>query len=316
MNSNSGGSAATQRISQTEEGTDKMTVCDFIDGEYMAHVNATLAKSTADGYRKLWAAYRGYFDGVELDMRTCDAQAILRKLCAENPHINKTTIRHAKNFFSGVWSHALRMGAVERDNPWRAVAIPQAPEPTVTHAYSPAEIETMLAAAPAPYDLVILLAACTGLRKSEIRGLQWGDWDNKTSTLSVNRAVWRSHVKTTKSKASKAPVPVVPLLAAKLDAFRNNAADSKPIFANSNGGLIDLDNAARRIIAPLVPQWHGWHAFRRGLATFLHSKGVPDMEIKEILRHENVSITQRSYVKVVDANVRAAMSNVRFGEAS
>jgi site-specific recombinase XerD len=40
------------------------------------------------------------------------------------------------------------------------------------------------------------------------------------------------------------------------------------------------------------PQWHGWHAFRRGLATNLHALGVDDKTIQAILRHSNVSLTQ------------------------
>lgn len=286
-------------------------VREFVDGEYFAHVEASLAKSTVDGYRKMWAAYGSYFESWELELRTCDAQGIIRAICAANPQLNKTTIRHMKNFFSGVWAHALRMGCVDRDNPWRAVQVPNAPEPGETHAYSPQEIETILAKTPKPYDLVVLVAACTGLRKSEIRGLRWSDWDSASSTLSVNRAVWRGHVKTTKSAASKAPVPVVPVLAARLDAVKKASGN---IFVGATGAPLDLDNLARRVIAPAVGSvWNGFHAFRRGLATFLHANGVDDMTIKEILRHENVAVTQKCYVKTVPESVRAAMANVKFG---
>jgi hypothetical protein len=43
----------------------------------------------------------------------------------------------------------------------------------------------------------------------------------------------------------------------------------------------------------VLPHWHGWHAFRRGLATNLHQMGVDDLTIEAILRHSNVSVTQR-----------------------
>ena len=48
-----------------------------------------------------------------------------------------------------------------------------------------------------------------------------------------------------------------------------------------------------------LPQWHGWHSFRRGLATNLHRLGVEDKEIQAILRHSNIGITQNIYVKSV-----------------
>jgi integrase len=288
------------------------SVKDFVDGEYFAHVSASLAASTVDGYRKIWRMTGRYFEGRELDLRTCDCQAIMRQLCADNPHLRKTSLRHIKNFLSGVWAHALRMGLTDGNNPWRVVQIPQAPEPSETHAYTPEEIDSILKATPAPYDLVVLLAACTGLRKSEIRGLRWSDWDAESSTLSVNRAVWRGYEKTTKSKASKAPVPVVPVLYDRLNNLKP-AQRNKLIFAGSTGKPLDLDNLARRVIAPACSVWRGWHAFRRGLATYLHAQGVDDKTIQAILRHENVSITQQCYVKTVPESVRKAMETVKFG---
>jgi integrase len=48
-----------------------------------------------------------------------------------------------------------------------------------------------------------------------------------------------------------------------------------------------------------LPESHGWHAFRRGLATNLHALGVDDKTIQAILRHSNVSLTMNVYVKSV-----------------
>lgn len=44
---------------------------------------------------------------------------------------------------------------------------------------------------------------------------------------------------------------------------------------------------------------HGWHAFRRGIATNLHQLGVADKDIQAILRHSNIGITMNIYVKSV-----------------
>ena len=54
-------------------------------------------------------------------------------------------------------------------------------------------------------------------------------------------------------------------------------------------------------------EWHGWHAFRRGLATNLYRLGVPDKTIQSILRHANLSTTMNAYVKSVPADATAAM---------
>jgi integrase len=62
---------------------------------------------------------------------------------------------------------------------------------------------------------------------------------------------------------------------------------------------------------PLRPEWHGWHAFRRSLATTLHALGEKDQTIQNILRHANVKTTQQCYIKSVPVNSKKAMR--KFG---
>ena len=54
-------------------------------------------------------------------------------------------------------------------------------------------------------------------------------------------------------------------------------------------------------------QWHGWHAFRRGLATNLNRLSVPGKTIQAILRHAQLSTTMKHYVKAVDEDAVRAM---------
>ena len=42
----------------------------------------------------------------------------------------------------------------------------------------------------------------------------------------------------------------------------------------------------------MFPEWHGWHAARRGLGTNLYRLGLPEKTIQAILRHANVSTTK------------------------
>jgi integrase len=60
----------------------------------------------------------------------------------------------------------------------------------------------------------------------------------------------------------------------------------------------------------VLPEWHGWHAFRRGLATNLHRLGVNDKTIQAILRHSNVAVTQACYIKTVEAETKEAMAKL------
>jgi Phage integrase family len=56
--------------------------------------------------------------------------------------------------------------------------------------------------------------------------------------------------------------------------------------------------------------WHGWHAFRCGLATNLHRLGVSDKVIQQILRHANVTTTMNIYVKLVSRDAVEAMKTL------
>jgi hypothetical protein len=58
------------------------------------------------------------------------------------------------------------------------------------------------------------------------------------------------------------------------------------------------------------PEWHGWHAARRGLGTNLYRLGVPEKTIQAILRHANVSTTNTFYIKSTADDTRAAMAKL------
>ena len=60
----------------------------------------------------------------------------------------------------------------------------------------------------------------------------------------------------------------------------------------------------------VLPDWRGWHAFRRGLATNLNRLGVDDSVIQRILRHSNVAVTQACYIKTASEDARAAMQKL------
>jgi integrase len=77
---------------------------------------------------------------------------------------------------------------------------------------------------------------------------------------------------------------------------------------------VDLESLLKWQVKPKLAEngmaWHGWHAFRRGLATNLHRLGVPDKTIQAILRHSNLSTTMNAYVKSVPADALKAMRSL------
>ena len=73
-------------------------------------------------------------------------------------------------------------------------------------------------------------------------------------------------------------------------------------------------NVLRDVVFPALEEakiaWLGYHAFRPGLATNLRSLGVDDLTISEILRHSDVSVTRRNYIKHVPEKSIEAMNRL------
>jgi integrase len=108
-------------------------------------------------------------------------------------------------------------------NPMRGVCIPSAADGDETYAYSLEEITRMLLYLPQPAYTVAAVAAFSGLRRSELAGLLWENYNG--SEIWVTRSVWEGHVNEPKTRKSKAPVPVITPLAKILDAYRQQCSN-------------------------------------------------------------------------------------------
>jgi integrase len=141
-----------------------------------------------------------------------------------------------------------------------------------------------------------------------------------------------------KTEQRKAVVPVIPKLQLILNQYRLSRGnpESGVMFANAAGQPLCLNNLCNRVILPALnrcavckkaedkhteedheynrdgslPEWHGYHACRRGLATNLHDLGIDDKTIQRIMRHSNVSVTQKCYIKTLPKQVTDAMEKL------
>ncbi|MFI5058642.1 MAG: tyrosine-type recombinase/integrase [Candidatus Acidiferrales bacterium] len=289
-------------------------VCEFVEKIYLPeYVKKNLRAATVKQYTDVWENHlKPRMGKLTLrDFRTVHGEQMLAKI-AEQAKLGRSSLRHCKAFLSGAFKQAKRLGILDGINPIMDVSIPRVPEAAEdTYAYSLSEIKAMLAMLEEPARTIVLTAAFTGLRKSELLGLRWQDFSGKE--LSVNRSRWNGIESEPKTRRSRSPIPVVKQLGDALNAHRLRmgilAQPDLPIFQAGNGQPLNLDNLARRVIAP-VSSWHGWHAFRRGLATNLHALGVDDKTIQAILRHSNIGLTMNVYVKSVSESQVSAMDSL------
>jgi integrase len=308
-------------------------VADFVTNIYLPeYADKKLRASTAKSYHDMWNIHlKSRFGKTTLrQFRTVDGEQLLAAI-ARDADLGRNSLKHIKSFLSGIFKQAKRLGILDKINPMQDVSIPLSKEPEETYAYSLDEVRRMLAVLAEPARTVVLTAALAGLRKGEIHGLQWEDFHGRE--LSVNRSVWNSVINEPKTARSKAPVPVVKELAQALEAHRERMGKLAvgSIFQAGNGKPLNLDSLARREITASIEkcvvcrksesehkpeghmfeldktvQWHGWHAFCRGLATNLHTFGVDDKTIQAILRHSNIGLTMNVYVKsVAESGVNA-----------
>jgi integrase len=238
-----------------------------------------------------------------------EGERLLNDFAAEKRRA-QTMLKNVKGFLSGAFRYAVRTGVI-RFNPMRETMLPKGKPMESKQAYSLAEIQAMLTVLEEPARTAVLVAALTGLRLSEIRGLRWDDLTE--DSLTVNRSVWRTHVGETKTPGSAATIPILPVLATALELHRGKSPGPY-IFAGGTGAPLVLANLTRRDIAPKLKEkdiaWSGWHGFRRGLASTLYELGVADKVIQQILRHAAVEVTMKHYVKTSTGQAEAAMKKL------
>jgi integrase len=315
-----------------------MLVSDFVEQVYLTkYVDKELRPASRKQYHDVWDYYlKPRVDRLGLmlrNFRTVHGQEILDQV-AEHTKACRSSLKHSKSFLSGAFSEAKRKGYLDSINPITGVRVPKKAGPEhETYAYNLAEIKQMLGVLAEPARTVILTASLTGLRKSELLGLQWEDF--KGNELRIERSIWNGHIGEPKTKASKAGIPAIKPLVVALEAHRSRIGRLAvgPIFQAGNGSPLNLDNLVKRTIIPalsvcgvcrksesehkpeghvyerntVLPRWHGWHSFRRGLATNLHALGADDHTVQAILRHDDISTTQRAYIKTVAQSSVKAM---------
>jgi len=179
------------------------------------------------------------------------------------------------------------------------------------------EIRSLLAQLSEPWHTMVLVAACLGLRVSEIIGLQWGDFDWEGQTVLVQRAVVQTRVGDTKTETSSRPLPLDPVLAGHLKELHQRSfykASGDWVFANDAGRPRWQETILTRQLKPAAVRAGigkiGWHTFRHTYSTMLRSAGTDIKVQQELLRHANVQTTMNIYTQAVSDQKRAANSKV------
>jgi integrase len=131
----------------------------------------------------------------------------------------------------------------------------------------------------ATFGPMVVFAAATGLRPSELFALEHADVDRAAGVIQIRRAYANGRVKHPKTRLSRRAVPLQAIALEALDQLRPQQ-ESTLLFPNSRGGYVDFRNFNRRRWKPVqravgIEPLRDLYDLRHTYATFALRAGVP-----------------------------------------
>jgi len=268
---------------------------------------------TYEGYLRKWIVPRWGATNLNA-IRTVEVELWLRTL-----PLARASRAKIRNLMSALFNHARRYDFIER-NPITLVR-QSAKRRTIPEVLLPSEINRLAHSLRHRERTLVLLAAGTGLRMSELFGLKWQDVDFAAKQVSVLRSIVKQSVGPCKTEASQKPVPLDARLVRTLRAWRRTARFRQPtdwIFASPvRQGKFPFWGQAllRHYIRPAavkvgITKRIGWHTFRHSYSTLLKASGADIKVTQELLRHASTRVTLDTYTQAVTPAKRAAQTAV------
>jgi integrase len=313
------------------------TIGEFV-ADYLKDREKELKVPTYKSYVRLWERYlRSRLSSKVLrDYKRPDAYNLWRDITKDYPHLSRQTLSNIRFFVSGVFNHALNRGLYSGDNPALADLPSGLRGRAKTQAYTVDEalriIEALTGKPQA--QAVVALAWGGGMRKGEISAIRWTDYEPTTTgaILHVRQSAWRGVISVPKTESSADDVKIGTEVCAFIEAYRASIGNpsSGLMFCYSAMQPINLESFARWKIKPMLnrcgvckkvlskhnaanekaehkheykrdeslPVWKGWHAFRRGNATFLAKQlaGNGARAASLMLRHSDQGVTEEHFI--------------------
>ncbi len=193
----------------------KVKFKDVADAWFASKQQANRKARTLDGYRHILESWLARWDKREVGSITnLDVQRLLADLANKRPQ----TVRNVFNVLRGVLDEAVDAGYL-RANPCSRFAkkMPKADRTERARFLTPQEVARLAAALAPPHDLLVTVAAWSGLRAGELAGLRAGRVDAKRNRLHVKETVinvaGERRQDTPKSEKSRRTVPIPPPVA-------------------------------------------------------------------------------------------------------
>jgi integrase len=179
-----------------------------------------------------------------------------------------------------------------------------------------AEVKRLIDAANTPRQrALVLTAALTGLRASELRGLRWSDVDLKVGELHVRQRADRYNIiGSPKSRAGNRSIPLAPDLVLALKEWRLKCpkAGTLDLVFPTSTGAVEHHAGMLRSLAPIMRRAgvverdsgepkYGLHSFRHFFASWCINprdrggRELPPKQAQVLLGHSSIVMTLDTY---------------------
>ena len=316
-----------------------MTLKEFYENVYIPEFSLHLSPTTLKNYKRLWQSQKGDEEGYSICTRfgdwflkkitRSDVQKYVNELVRKG--LSSKTVRSYHSFLSAVIDKAVLCDHIPyAKNPMKGILLPPR-EYTEKETFTVEQAKQLIEAArnKSINDLLIVqLGLLAGLRRSEIAGLRWEDWEG--NILRVRQAkVYgdkdkKTVIKSTKTRSGVRNVAIGQdlqrtLQAAKTDYYRRKLMFGS-LFKNSGYVLTNEDGSDKttctistiyqRLIQSMPDDFPklGLHCLRHTFATLMITGARVDVKTaSQMLGHSTTQMTLDIYTHgTMDGKQQAA----------
>ena len=276
--------------------------------------------STYSGYeQQLNNPIAPYFREHPVALCDLTKQDILAFYEKELERVKPTTVKHYHALIHGALNYAVDKNLIP-SNPADRIIISK-PEPFKGDYYLDSEVLNLFEVIKGhKIELVVLLTAVYGLRRSEVIGLKWSAFDFNHNCFSIRHTVTTCNVKgervtikkdKAKNKSSLRTYPLIPFLKERLLEAKKQQEENRKLCGRSYNkeylGYVCVDVIGNLIKPNYVSSTFGkllaknnlrhirFHDLRHTCASLLLANGVPMEQVKEWLGHSEISTTVDIY---------------------
>ena len=302
-------------------------------------IKCNVEASTFTSYRQIANNHiKKYFtkNPIKLvDLSVVHIQTFYNELMTKY-NLSANTVIHHHALIRKCLDYAFKMDIIP-SNPADKIQRPKI-EQFISSFYTESELNTLFEKSKNdPLELIILVTAFYGLRRSEVLGLQWDSFDFENKTITIKHTVTITNTEgnnrkiegkdRTKNKSSYRTLPLFDNIATKLLEFKEkqksfqrafgntyNKKFLEYVFVNPQGKIIRPDYVTQHfsILLENIGLKHiRFHDLRHSCASLLLAKGIPMKSIQEWLGHSNFSTTANLYAHL-DSNSKKKSAEVLY----